>query len=377
MRIIYDATPLLLRSAGVKNYHHSLLVRLLPRMRPHRIELFPFLSSLGRNRNERSNYSRPATAVWLGAVLGANYLHFPLGWWAARHADVFHVTHHLLHPPGRVKLTSFVHDPTCVLMPEFHTASNVRYFRHFVRETLPRLDGVIVPSAAVKRDLVEHCGAREEKIAVIPHGVDEEFFPPGRLEPERRAYDLPPRYILFVGAMEPRKNLATLLDAYRLLPEELRREHPLVIAGASGWKNNKLRRRIEAQKVSGVRAIGYVPQVALPLVYAGASVFVFPSLYEGFGMPLLEAMAAGAPVITSNVSAMPEVVGDAGLTADPRSAAELARAMERLLTDHVLAASFVEKGRKRAREFTWEKTALATRAFFERVAGGAAAASAA
>lgn len=373
MKIVYDATPLLLRSAGVKNYHHSLLIRLLPRIRPHAIQLFPFLRSVGRNRHERSNYSRGATLVRLGAVLASNYARLPVGWWATRGADLFHVTHHLLHPPGgasgRPRLTSFVHDPTCVLMPEFHRASNVRYFRHFVREVLPRVAGVIVPSQAVKRDLVERLGIQDEKVTAIPHGVEEEFFPPGPLEPERRAFDLPDHYILFLGAMEPRKNLATLLEAYRLLPEDLRRAHPLVVAGASGWKNKALRSALEREKPHGVRALGYVPPQALPLVYAGASVFVFPSLYEGFGMPLLEAMAAGAPVVTSNGSAMPEVVGDAGLMVDPKSASELARAIERVLADPTLAASMAERGRRRARGFTWEKAALATKAFFERVVG--------
>jgi len=368
--VVYDATPLLLRSAGVKNYHHSLLIRLLPRMRPHRIELFPFLSSVGRNRHERSNFSRWATVPRLGAVLAANYLRLPLGWWAARRADLFHVTPHLQHPPySRVRITSFVHDPTCLLMPEFHTASNVRYFRHFAKEVLPRLAGVIVPSHAVKRDLVEKLSVQEDKVAVIHHGVDQEFFPAGPLEPERRAFDLPERYILFLGAMEPRKNLATLLEAYRQLPEELRREYPLIVAGASGWKNRKLRAELEREKARGVRSLGYVPPQALPLVYGGASVFVFPSLYEGFGMPLLEAMAAGAPVVTSNVSAMPEVVGDTGLIVDPKSPAELAAAIERVLADRDLRAALSEKGRQRAREFTWEKTAIATRQFFERVAG--------
>lgn len=356
-----------MRSAGVKNYHHALLVRLMPRLRPHHLGLFPFLSSVGRNCNEGSNYPRAATVLRLGALLAANYVRFPLGRWAARKADLFHITHHLLHPPDGVKLTSFVHDPTCLLMPEFHTASNVRYFKHFVRRVLPQLAGVIVPSQAVKRDLVERLNVTDDRITVIPHGVDEEFFPPGPLEPERRAFDRPDRYIFFLGAMEPRKNLATLLEAYRLLPAELRQEFPLVVAGASGWKNKKLGQTLQQEKGLGVRLLGYVPPQALPLIYAGASVFVFPSLYEGFGMPLLEAMAAGAPVVTSNISAMPEVVGEAAVTVDPRSPAELARAIERVLTDRELAASMRESGRRRAREFTWEKTALATKAFFERV----------
>ncbi len=363
MRILYDATPLLMRSAGVKNYHHALLVRLLPRLRPHQLRLFPFLDSVGRNHNERSNYSGAATLPRLAAVLASNYLRLPVGEWAARKADLFHLTPHLMHPPSRPRLTSMVHDPTPLLHPEWHTAGNVRYFRHFAGRLLPRLAGIIVPSQAVKRDLAEH----HPRITVIPHGVDPDFFPPGPLEPERRAYDLPDRYLLFLGSLEPRKNLATLLDAYRLLPEELRHEYPLVIGGASGWKNRPLRRRLQAEQAAGLRLIGYVPPAALPLVYAGASVFVFPSLYEGFGMPVLEAMAGGAPVVTSNLSALPEVTGDAALLVDPRSPSELAKAIQRVLGDSELAERLREAGRRRARELTWEKTALATKAFFEQI----------
>jgi alpha-1,3-rhamnosyl/mannosyltransferase len=262
-----------------------------------------------------------------------------------------------------------IHDPTPLLMPECHTASNVRYFREFVERVLPRLAGVLAPSEAVKRDLVEQCGARADRITVAPHGVDESFFPGGPLEPQRDRHDLPERYILFLGALEPRKNLATLLEAYALLPEELRREFPLMVAGAHGWRNRELRRRLAAGRDLGVRVIGYVPPLNLPLVYAGASVFVFPSLYEGFGMPLLEAMASGVPVVASNVSAMPEVVGDAGVLVDPRSPAELARAIERLLADPPAARALGERGRARARQFTWERAALATKAFFERASG--------
>jgi len=367
VKILYDATPLLLRSAGVKNYHHALLVRLLARIRPHRLELFPFLHTVGRNRNERSNFSRIATAWRVAALLSSNYLRLPVASAAARGAGVFHVTHHLLHPPARMKLTSFIHDVTPLLMPELHTSSNVRYFRHFAARVVPRLAGIIVPSQAVKRDLLEHLRVPEERVTVIHHGVDEDFFPMGGREPKRRAYDLPDQYILFLGSLEPRKNLPAALEAWRLLPVDLRRQYPLVVAGASGWKNRPIKAQLREAKSEGVRLIGYVEPHTLPLLYGNASAFVFPSLYEGFGMPLLEAMAAGAPVVASNSSSLPEVVGDAGLLVDPRSPSEISRALQRLITDPSLAATLIQRGRRRAREFTWDKTADATKAFFESV----------
>ena len=368
MRILYDATPLLMRSAGVKNYHHSLLKQLMLLIWPHELELFPYLDKLEPNHNERSNYSRSQTIRGLGAMLASNYLFAPTLSAAAREADVFHITPHLWRPPNGPILTSMVHDPTPIMLPDAHTAGNIRYFQHFVDKVMPRLDAMVTPSYAVKRDLVEVCGAAEEKITVIPHGVDEEFFEstPAQREVARMQYGLPDRYILFVGSVEPRKNLLGLLEAYAGLPAAVQRSYPLVIVGASGWKNESIQRAIS--KNANVRLAGYVSRELLPAVYEGCSLFVFPSHYEGFGMPVLEAMAAGAPVIASNVSALPEVVGDSGILIDPDDIEDLTEAMERVLEDQQTAALMGSSARQRARRFTWEKCALETKHFFESVA---------
>ena len=368
MRILYDATPLLMRSAGVKNYHHSLLAQLLPLIWPHELELFPYLDKLAPNHNERSNYSLWETVRGLGAVLTSNYLFAPTAARAAREADVFHVTPHMWRPPEGPALTSMVHDPTPLLMPDAHTPGNIRYFEHFASHVMPRLEAMIVPSYAVKHDLVEVCGADEERITVISHGVDEEFFEatPAQKEVAHTQYELPDRYILFVGSMEPRKNLSGLLEAFASLPEKTQRTYPLVIVGATGWKNAPIQEAIS--KNANVRPIGYVSRELLPAVYEGCSLFVFPSHYEGFGMPVLEAMAAGAPVITSSVSALPEVIGDTGIAVDPENTSALAEAMGNVLDDPQTAALMGSAGRQRARRFTWERCALETKNFFESVA---------
>lgn len=369
MRILYDAIPLLMRSAGVKNYHHALLSRLLPAIAPHTVELFPYLGELTPNRNEQSNYPPLATKLRLAGVLASNYLGLPYAAPAAARADLFHVTNHLQRPPGGVRLSSIIHDPTPLTMPDCHTPTNIRYFEIFVRKTLPRLQGVITPSEAVKRDIAARFSYPEEKIQVIAHGVDEDFFDAtgAARQAAKAAYSLPEKYVLFLGALEPRKNLARLIEAYARLPEKLRRENPLVVAGASGWKNQKIRRA--AKKARYVHSAGYIDRKLLPALYHMASVFAFPSLYEGFGMPLLEAMAAGVPVLTSNVSAMPEVAGEAAVYCDPRSVEGIAEALQALLEDPSRAALLGERGRARARLFTWEKTAQRTMRFFETVAG--------
>src|SRR5690606_25455934 len=160
-------------------------------------------------------------------------------------------------------------------------------------------------------------------------------------------------------------NLTRLLEAFWSLPEKAQRNCPLVIAGATGWKNDDIGRMIA--KNPNVRPIGYVSRELLPALYESCTLFAFPSHYEGFGMPILEAMAAGAPVITSNVSAMPEVVGDAGILVDPNDDSAIADAMQSILDDPQTASLMGGAARQRARRFTWENCALETKTFFENV----------
>jgi alpha-1,3-rhamnosyl/mannosyltransferase len=371
VNILYDATPLLMRSAGVKNYHHALLRHLIPNSAPHELRLFPFLPSLTANRNEQSNYPRLDTAVRLGGILASNYLAFPLAQMAARKADLFHVTPHLWRLPRRVCLTAMIHDPTPALMPECHTPGNVRYFKRFMTNIAPHLDGIVVPSRAVAQDLVQNTAVSERQIVVVPHGVDDDFFDatPAAIEIARHTYNLPSNYILTVGSLEPRKNLITLIKAFHKLPENLRRQYPLVITGAGGWKNHDIRKL--AARSPNVLLTGYVRRRLLPAVYHAATLFVFPSLYEGFGLPLLEAMAARLPVVASNRSAIPEVVGNAGLLVDPLDVERMSGAIESLLIHADEAAALGEAAHHQARRFSWSLTAAATKAFFEAIYGRA------
>lgn len=357
MRILYDATPLLMRSAGVKNYHYELLRAMLPLAAEDELRLFPYLPGLGKNDNERSNHSRLGTLWRLAGVLSSNYLRLPFAAPAVRGCELAHITPHLTRPPKGLPWTSMVHDPTPAIMPEFHTPSNIRYFAHFASAILPRLTRVLTPSRAVASDLVRAYKLDPEKVVPIHHGVAPEWFAADATS-ARATLELPEHYSLYVGSIEPRKNLAALLDAYAQLDPDLRREFPLVIAGAAGWKNSAIHERIAGADY--VRLLGYVPADQLPGVYAGASLFVFPSHYEGFGLPVLEAMAAGTPVLTSHASAMPEVVGEAGVLVDPRSVEEIAHATGRVLEDSKARAAMSRLGRERARRFTWEKTAAET-----------------
>ena len=369
MRILYDGTPLLMRSAGVKNYHHSLLKSLIPNITPHRLSLFPFLRTLAPNRNDASNYLPLATSWRLGAVLGSNYLGFPLAEFASKGADLFHTTQHVWKLPRGKCVTSMIHDATPFTLPECHTQSNIRYFQKFVGDTLHRLHRILVPSNAVKTYLVEELRVPETKISVVYHGVEEGFFKSSASAHflVRQKYKLPEKYVLFVGTLEPRKNIARLVEAYSSMPEGLRREYPLVLVGSLGWKSGEIKRALA--KAPEVMVLGHVKRALLPQIYHGASLFAFPTLYEGFGLPLLEAMAGRLPIVTSHTGAAPEVAGDSAILVDPLSVAEIGNAMERILTNVQLSSALGGAGRQRARVYTWEKTAAQTKAFFETALG--------
>jgi alpha-1,3-rhamnosyl/mannosyltransferase len=201
---------------------------------------------------------------------------------------------------------------------------------------------------------------------VIHSGIAAPFFDPSAeaIDGVRARYGLERPFVLFVGTVEPRKNIDTLLDAYEALPASVRQEFELVVAGPLGWAPMET-----AARVRRVRYLGYVPEPDIAPLTAAATVFAYPSLYEGFGFPVAQAMAAGTPVITSNVSSLPEIAGDAALLIDPRSPTELRDALSRLLLSPTLRAELAGKGRSRARAFRWEACAAQSLVFFREVAG--------
>lgn len=228
-----------------------------------------------------------------------------------------------------------------------------------------RVDLVIAPSESAKEDIVRFLGVERERIVVIPDGVENRFQPVGdpvRSAAMRQKYGVPHEYILFVGVLEPRKNIPTLLQGFsRLLAEKVGQGLKLVIAGGSGWGLTGIGKQVQSLGLQDhVVFPGFIDEEDLPDLYRGAHLFVYPSLYEGFGLPILEAMACGVPVITSNTSSMPEVAGDAALLVDPLNVEALASAMASVLLDKELKEALQRKGRARANHFSWETTARKT-----------------
>jgi glycosyltransferase involved in cell wall biosynthesis len=364
MRVAIDATPLLVRSAGVKNHLYHWIAALRRAAGSEAIATFPAMDRLGPLNHNRSVTGRGRTVCGLAALGLTNRLPFPVLDWLTR-ADVFHVSNLLRRPPHRPRVTATIYDMTCRLMPEMHAAANVRADRE-LEEVFRRADGLIAISESTKRDAVRLLGIAEEKIAVIHCGVAESFFAAdgGGVEAVRARYGLKRPFALFVGTIEPRKNLDSLMDAWEALPAGVRAEFELVIAGPGGWAPPGTMARVRS-----FRYLGYVPEPELAALTAAAAVFVYPSLYEGFGLPVAQAMAAGVAVVTSNVSSLPEIAGDAALLVDPRSTAEVRDAICRLLLSADMRARLAERGRTRAEAFRWEECAAKSLRFFEKIAG--------
>jgi glycosyltransferase involved in cell wall biosynthesis len=285
--------------------------------------------------------------------------------------DVFHSIHFTLplFYGGRTVVT--VHDTMALKMPWFFSGWGSlqgwfvkKYFGIIVPLTIRKADGVIAVSERTKKDILEDFDIPRERIEVINEAVEERFSLASSneaFEAIKSKYGLPDKYILSVGNFKPYKNIPALVEAFSLLKERYKIEHKLVLAGRKGRYFKKVHELVDRLGIeSEVMFTGVIDDVDMPALYSFARCFVFPSLYEGFGLPPLEAMACGTPTITSNVSSLPEVVGEAGIRVDPYNVDELAEAIYRVLSDEGLARELSEKGLERAKAFSWEKVAKDT-----------------
>jgi alpha-1,3-rhamnosyl/mannosyltransferase len=371
MRVVIDATPLLVRSAGVKNYLYYWIRHLRRLAGGATVSTFPRLERVRALTHEASVADPLHTVCGLGALAISNYSGVPLLDWLTRGADVFHASVLVRHPPSKVRLTATVHDLTGFLMPGLHPRSNLVAERNFA-QLARRADRLIAVSECTRQDAVRILGIAPEKICTIHSGVDEAFFdvPAALVNQVRLRYGLQRPFVLFVGTIEPRKNVDLLLDAFESLPIAMRDHWDLVVAGSAGWAAETTMARLrKVRDLGNVRYLGYIPEPDLAPLTAAADVFVYPSLYEGFGFPVAQAMAAGVAVITSNLSSLPEVTGTAALLVDPRSQSELRAALVRLLGTPDLRKALGLAGRERAGGFRWEACAAKSLEFFREVTG--------
>lgn len=365
MRVLLDVRPLLeSRWSGVANYTARLLAALLARPSDNKKYVL-YANSFKRPDKDLaisclvSNVSLPpiitrypnkllnASMVWLGRPLiedltdGADLVYLPnLNFIATRKPYI--VT---------------VHDLSFARFPEFFSAKQ-RLWHAAVgpKRLLRRAAAVIAVSEHTKRDIIETCGVPAEKIAVISPGVGPEYMPADNAtkDPVLKKYGLRDGYILYLGTLEPRKNVTGLIAAFETLKNDAR----LVLAGGKGWLYKDIFHRAASSPARDrIRFLDYVDEADKPALYSAAAIFAYPSFYEGFGIPPLEAMACGTPVVAGHATSLGEVIDDAGILVDPHDITALAEALQEVLDDAALRAELSRRGLERTKAFTWEKSA--------------------
>ena len=368
MRISVDASPLLLRSAGVKNYLYYWIHALQRTSGGNTVEAYPFIGNLGELTHESSVLNLMRTVPRIAWLMASNRFATARRM-ATGDANIFHVTNQVHGGVKGKALTATVHDMTCWLMPEFHTPDNVIADKRFAERILTRADGLIAVSENTRRDAIRVLHLNPDKIVAIHSGVPDDYFQVTDAEAVRvrTQLKLSKPFILHIGTVEPRKNLDALLDAYLLLSPSVREGVDLVFAGPMGWAAGTTSKRI-LSGLPGVRYLGYVPESDLPGLTRAAAVFAYPSLYEGFGFPVAQAMAARVPVLTSSNSCLPEVTGAGAVHVDPHSPSGIRDGLEKLLLSPGTAAAVAAAGRLKAEEYRWDRCAARSWQFFQQFA---------
>jgi glycosyltransferase involved in cell wall biosynthesis len=378
MRIGFDLRPFIREETGVGTYLRHLLGHLALVDRTNEYFLF---SSSWRDRFPREKIPSLARMTFKDWRIPVKILNLLWQRWSCPPLDLFFradldLTHSAtpLVLPTRGKKVITIHDLFFMDFPEQAGKEAGGIFRRRAADSICCADGIITFSLFTRNDLVSRFDINEDKVKVIPHGLDRKFLadvPPAELKAARKRLKLPPSFLLFVGAQVPRKNLAKLIDALKIL--HLRRiKIAVVLAGPAGEATGMIRQRAETLELKHwVDMTGYLPERDIRYIYRLASAFVFPSLCEGFGLPLVEAMASGIPVAASRTSAIPEVCGDAALYFQPENPEDMAEKIGLILEDQAVKQDLVAKGLKRAREFSWERAAADTLGFYGSLAAKA------
>ncbi len=378
MRIILDIQAAVTQKAGVGQYTWY-LARYLPEILGDDEELGLFCFDFRRRAGKASELP-PGSPFhccrWLPGRLvqyGWKKTGFPPYHWFAGKADLYHFPNFIIPPgvPGRAVVT--VHDVAFIRYPEFTEKKNLAYLRSHLVRTLRRADHVFTDSEFSRREVLEHFDVPEDRVTTLFLAVDDRFRKapsPERIEEVRRKLRLPESFFLTVCTLEPRKNLVGLIRAFRIFRDRNPdlRDLKLVIAGSRGWKDSPILAEIDSADMrDAVVWLGYIEHDELPSLYRMATAFVFPSFYEGFGMPPAEAMASEVPTVCSEAASLPEVVGDAALLVDPRSPESIAGGMERVIRDTDLRARLIREGPRRVARFTWPDTARTALDLYRRI----------
>lgn len=369
MKIGINGLPLTKRMTGVGFYTYNLILNLA--------KLFPeteydlFLPRRSLVNLSLSNLKPTVCPFVKGIIWEQTRLSYEC---RKRKVDLLHCTNYIVPLLSKIPIVLTIHDLTILRYPQTHPWK--RRFKNLLllRSSIEKAEIIIAVSRFTAQEISSFFGFPQEKIKIVYEGVSPLFFScddKRKLSQIRQLYGLPPQYILYVGTLEPRKNITSLLLAFKMLKSKTDFPHKLVITGGKGWIYGKIMdtwKRLNVKKE--VIFTGYIPTADLPGLYSLAQLFVYPSIYEGFGLPPLEAMACGTPVVVSNVSSLPEVVGDVGVMVDPKKPESIYQGMVSVLANPSLQKELKEKGLKRAKEFTWEKTARITQEIYKEVLCG-------
>ncbi len=384
MRVGLDAIPLVAAKTGIGHYTDALADALARVHHEHQYTLlspfdFPFETNGHHNGSANGNgqhngNGKPQNLIKQFLPVRSIFRH----WWLVglpallriSPFDVFHGTNYCIPLWANCPTVVTIHDLSLFTQAHTHEDENVKRGKRRMPLMARRATLIIAPSEWTKRETIEHLGVKEHKLRVIPEAARPHFRPQreDEIEPVLEKYGLRGPYLLYVGTIEPRKNLLILLRAYAGLLRTTEQRPQLVLAGGNGWLFDEVFKLVkELQLQEHVTFTGYVDDAELPALYSAAQAFVYPSSYEGFGLPPLEAMACGTPVITSNVTSLPEVVGKAGLTHAPDDTRALTKAMAKLCGDFNTHEYFQRAGLERAQQFSWERAARATQAVYDEV----------
>lgn len=280
-------------------------------------------------------------------------------------SDIYHFFDYVVPPRIKGKVITTIHDMTYELYPNIVEKKTLNRIKTGIQYSVDRADKIITISESSKKDIVKFLNISESKISIVSPGVDYNLYNKNYTDLTKRnvrlKYDLPIRYILYMGTLEPRKNIETIIKAFGLFKKEIDlsgKDIKLVIAGKKGWMFESIFNLVNKLNLQDeIVFTDYVDEVDKPIIYKMASLFVFPSLYEGFGIPVLEAMASSVPVITSNVSSLPEVAGNAAMLIDPIDISSIAKYMKKIIQDNNFSYDLIKKGHIQAQSFTWDMSA--------------------
>lgn len=369
MKVSLELQPCLKNKSGIGIYTYELSKRL---QKYSDITLCgDIFNFINRNNIEKDieglNFNKNVFSLFPYGVYRRawNYIPVKYNWIFNDESDIYHFFNFIVPPRIKGKVITTIHDMTYELYPETMDIRNLKRIKNDIQYSVNRANKIITVSESSKNDIIKFLNIEESKIEVIYNGVEYDKFNKSYSDEEknrvRYRYGLSKNYILYMGTLEPRKNIESIIEAFSLFKREntsSSKNIKLVIAGKKGWLFESIFNLVDKLNLKDdVIFTDYIDENDKSIIYNMASLFVFPSLYEGFGIPVLEAMASSVPVITSNVSSLPEVAGDAAILVEPKDIKSIAQYMDKVLVDKELRNNLIKKGHEQAKKFTWESSA--------------------